>query len=191
MSYVLPAVRFSICSEMGITDPRLKRYLMLLKDHLAIINDIAPFDKEKCDFDQDPSKVMINIIDVVRQLLSAPDIDSAKALAYTYQIQTEVWMKEELQRLEDQKNFDAEIWRYLQATYVYAAGNAFFSMTNSPYGDGAAGIRCQSIAPLKNLAPRKRQADEGIDRPEGKRNRLQQAEIVQVDQGVPGVTLLK
>ena len=73
---------------------------------------MASFDKEKRDFDQDPSKVLINIVDIVRQLLSAPDIDSAKALAYTYQIQTEVWMKEELQRLEDQENLDAEIWRY-------------------------------------------------------------------------------
>ena len=36
MSYVLTAVRFSICSEMDITDPPLKRYLMLLKDHLVI-----------------------------------------------------------------------------------------------------------------------------------------------------------
>lgn len=154
-------------------DPRLKRYLTLLKDHLAIINDMASFDKEKRDFDQDPSKVVINIVDVVQQLLSAPDIDSAKALAYTYQIQTEVWMKEELRRLEDQENLEAEIWQYLQATLFCAAGNAFFSMTSSRYGGDAARIRCQSNAPLKDLAPKKRQADEGVDRPEGKRNRIQ------------------
>ena len=191
ISYVLAAVRFSICSEVDITDRRLKRYLTLLKDHLAIINDMASFDKEKRDFDQDPSKVMINIVDVFQQLLSTPDIDSAKALAYTYQIQTEVWMKEELQRLEDQENLEVEIWRYLQATYVCAAGNAFFSMTSSRYGGDAARIRCQRNGPSKNLAPRKRQADEGIDRLEGKRTRLQQVGIVQVDQGVPGVTLLR
>ena len=144
ISYVLAAVKFSICSQVVIADPRLKTYLTLLKDHLAIVNDMASFDKEKRDFERDPNKPLINIVEVIQRLLSVADIDFAKALAYIYQGQTEASMERELQRLEAQEDLDADTWQYLQATYVCAAGNAFFSMTSSRYGGEAARIRCNS-----------------------------------------------
>ena len=50
-------------------------------------------------------------------------------------------MIEELQRLEDEEDLNVEQWRYLEATYVCAAGNAFFSMTSSRYGGEAARIQ--------------------------------------------------
>ena len=75
---MLAAVKFSTCSK---ADPRLERFLSLIKDHLAIVNDMASYDKEKRDFDHDASKVLINIVDVIQRLLSLPHIGSAKALA--------------------------------------------------------------------------------------------------------------
>ena len=102
---------------------------------------MASFDKEKRDFDQGSSSDLINIVDIVSRLFSLPNINSSKALTYTYQLQTEIWMREELQLLEDQAELDAEQWRYLEATYVCAAGNTFFSMTSSRYGGDTARIR--------------------------------------------------
>ena len=138
---MLAAVKFSIGSSIDLADPRLNRYLVLVKDHLAIINDMASFDKEKRDFDQGSSSDLINIVDVVQRLFSLPDIDSSKALAYAYQLKTEAWMREELQNLDDRKDLDEEQWRYLEATYVCAAGNTFFSVTSERYGGEAARIQ--------------------------------------------------
>lgn len=142
---MLAAVKFSLGSSIDLADPRLNRYLILVKDHLAIINDMASFDKEKRAFDHGSSSDMINIVDVIQRLLSLPDIDSAKALAYAYQLQTEAWMREELQTLESQEEVDEEQWRYLEATYACAAGNAFFSMTSERYGGEAARLRKPSV----------------------------------------------
>ena len=85
-SYVLAAVKFSLCSSIDILDLRLVKYLTLFKDHLAIINDVASFDKEKRDYDNGSSKDLINIADVIQRILSLLDIDSAKAMAYAYQL---------------------------------------------------------------------------------------------------------
>ena len=139
-SYVLAAVKFSLCSSVEISDPRLAKYLSLIKDHLAITNDLASFEKEKKDFDNGSSNCLINIVDVIQRVLSLADTDSAKAMAYAYLLQTEAELIEELHRLKDQGDLNAEQWQYLEATYVCAAGNTFFSMTSSRYGGEAAKI---------------------------------------------------
>lgn len=146
---MLAAVKFSLCSKVDINDPRLTRYLTLVKDHLAIVNDMASYDKEKRDVDSGAAKDMINIVDVVQQVLSLPDAESAKALTYTYQIQTEARIIEELQRLGREECLEVEHWQYLEATFVCAAGNTFFSMTSSRYGGEAArlppSINCNNV----------------------------------------------
>lgn len=98
---MLAAVKFSISSSINLADSRLNRYFILVKDHLVIINDMAFFDKEKRDFDQGFSSDLINIVDVIQRLFSLPDIDSFKALGFSYQFQTETWIREELQILEN------------------------------------------------------------------------------------------
>lgn len=140
VSYVLAAVKFSLGSSVEISDTRIAKYLSLIKDHLAIINDMASFDKEKRHFDDGSSKDLINIVDVIQRILSLADTESAKTMAYAYQLQTEAWLIEELQRLKEEEDLDVEQWNYLEATYVCAAGNAFFSMTSSRYGGEAARI---------------------------------------------------
>ena len=136
-------MKFSLCSSVKLSDPRLAKYLSLIKDHLAVINDMASFDKEKRDFDNGSSKYLINIVDVIRHILSLADTDSAKAMTYAYQLQTEAGLIEELQRMKDQEDLDVEQWQYLEATYACAAGNVFFSVTSSRYGGEAARINAE------------------------------------------------
>lgn len=143
-SYVLAAVKFSICSKVEIQDPRFIKYLTFVKDHLAIANDLASYDKESRDFVSGASKDIINIVDVFQHIMSLPHAESAKVMAYTYQLQTETWMVEELQRLRSEEELDNEQWQYLEATYVCAAGNTFFSMTSSRYGGEAARLQASS-----------------------------------------------
>lgn len=133
-SYVLAAVKFSLCSNVNTSDSRLTKYLTLAKDHLAIANDLASYDKEKRDFDSGASHDIINVVDVVQQLMSLPDSDSAKTTAYTYQLQIEAWMVQEIQRMDREEQLTSEQWQYLEAVYDCAAGNVFFSMTSSRYG---------------------------------------------------------
>lgn len=151
-SYVLAAVKFSICSEVDMSDARLIKYLNLVKDHLAIVNDMASYDKEKRNFDEGSSRDLINIIDIVQRIMSLPDTDSAKVMSYAYQLQTERWMSEELERLKEHEDLDIDQWRYLKATYDCAAGNVFFSMTSSRYGGEPARLHilrdCNGTAPL-------------------------------------------
>lgn len=142
---------------------------MLVKDHLAIVNDMASFDKEQRAFDAGSGEDMINIVDVIRRLFTLSDIDSAKAFAYTYQLQTEEWMSEELQRLEAVDDLDKEQWRYLEATFVCAAGNAFFSMTSSRYGGEVARIDLTREDAGVLLKARKRQADNDDNKANKKR----------------------
>ena len=140
-SYVLAAVKFSLCSNVNASDSRLTKYLNLAKDHLAIVNDLASYDKEKRDFDSGASQDLINIVDIVQQLMSLPDSESAKTTAYTYQLQTEAWMVQEVQRMDREEQLTPEQWQYLEAVYVCAAGNVFFSMTSSRYGGETARLQ--------------------------------------------------
>ena len=160
-------MKFSLCSSVEISDPRLAKYLSLIKDHLAIINDMASFDKEKRDFDNASSKYLINIVDVIQHILSLADTDSAKAMAYAYQLQTEAGLVEELQRLKDHEDLDVEQWQYLEATYVCAAGNTFFSMTSSRYGGEAARINAQRRDPVAAHVVNQDGADDRAEGTEG------------------------
>ena len=113
--------------------------MTLVKDHLSIVNDLASFDKEDRAFKSGADKEIINIVDVVRQLLSLND-DDAKVLAYTIQLQTEESMRDELDRLIAKAELTPSHWHYLHALFVSAAGNAFYSMISSRYGGEAARI---------------------------------------------------
>ena len=163
---MLAAVKFSLCSNIDMNDPRFTRYFTLVKDHLAIINDMASYDKEKRDFDTGVANDMINIVDVIQQFMSLPDAQSAKAVTYTYQLQTEAWINEELQRLGTEETLEVAHWQYLEAAFVCAAGNAFFSMTSSRYG--GEGARLPSFSNDNKVMPssltKKRSLDTGEDR---------------------------
>lgn len=164
-SYVLAAVKFSIASEVDLADPRLARYLMLVKDHLGIINDMASYDKELHASKSSDGEQMINIVDVVQRIMCLPDVDSAKAMAYAYQLQTEAWMIEELQHLKSEARLEDQEWQYLEATYICAAGHAFFSMTSSRYGGEVARLKGESDEDNETLlaTPTPRSCNTGME----------------------------
>ena len=141
-SYVLAAVKFSISSEVDIEDPRYARFLTLIKDHLSIVNDLASFDKELRAFNSGASRDLLNIVHELQKMLWLPNVQAAKALAYSYQLQTEEWIEEELDRLKSEDLSLAQ-WQYLEAVFACAAGNAFYSMTSSRYGGEDARIDSQ------------------------------------------------
>ena len=126
-------------------DPRLAKLLSLIRDHLAIINDLASYDKELRDFESGASADLINIVEVFRRVVSLPDEDAAKGMAYSYQLQIEEWIEDELQRLRTNNELSDEQWRFLYAIIACAAGNAFYSMTSSRYGGEAARIRGDEV----------------------------------------------
>ncbi|KAI4250919.1 MAG: hypothetical protein L6R42_008570 [Xanthoria sp. 1 TBL-2021] len=117
---------------------------MLVKDHLGIINDMASYDKELRASKSSDGEQMINIVDVVQRIMCLPDVDSAKAMAYAYQLQTEALMIDELQHLKNEARFEYQEWQYLEATYICASGHAFFSMTSSRYGGEVARLKGES-----------------------------------------------
>ena len=139
--FVLSSVKFSICSDVNLLDPRLAVCLTLIKDHLAIVNDLASFDKEQRGFRSGSSKELINIVDVLQKLLSLSRDDDAKAMAYTYQLHTEECLREELDRLSSAGGLTESEWQYLMAVFACAAGNAFYSMISSRYGGESARIK--------------------------------------------------
>lgn len=132
---------------------------------------MASFDKEIREFDQDASKVVINVVDVFRRLLNLPNTDSAKAFAYAYRLQTEAWMREELVRLENRQDLEPDVWQFLNATYVCAAGNAFFSMTSCRYGGEVARISGKGNGEQDTLSgSKKRRASCSVDQQKQKRS---------------------
>lgn len=140
-SFVLASVKFSIASDVEIQDPKLAKFLSLARDHFAIVNDLASFDKELRDFQIGASQDMINVVDVFRRLLSLQDEEAAKGLAYAYQLQSEEWMKEELERFRMKDDLSKKQWRFIEAVVACAAGNAFYSMVSCRYGGEGAKIQ--------------------------------------------------
>lgn len=138
----------------------------LAKDHLSIVNDLASFDKEQRAFKEGSDKEIINIVDVVQKLMSLPNDDDAKVMTYTYQLQTEVHMRDELEKLASRDELNESQWQYLHAVFVCCAGNAFYSMISSRYGGEAARIKKPESKKRKAtselLNPRATPQDSGI-----------------------------
>ena len=81
---------------------------------------------------------MINIVSVIQKLLSLPGEDAAKTASYTYLLQVESWIMEEIELLAKHGNLTDEEWWFLEAVFLTATGNTFFCMTSSRYGGQAA-----------------------------------------------------
>ncbi len=138
---MIAAAKYSIKSSVDSSDPRFKRYLSLIGDHLGLVNDLASYDKELRAFEKGEATEMINLVAVMTDLLSLPNSDAAKAATYVYQLQVESWIIEEIEQLAANEKLTDEEWRFIEAVLLAATGNVFWSMISSRYGGEAAKIK--------------------------------------------------
>ncbi|KAL9122027.1 MAG: hypothetical protein Q9187_001419 [Circinaria calcarea] len=139
-AFVIAAAKFSIGSNANASDPRFARYLSFIGDHLGLINDIHSYDKELRAFECGDTSDMINVVAVIKRLMSLPSHDAAKIASYTYLLQVEAWIMEELEYLAVYEHLTDEEWLFLEACFLSAAGNTFFCMVSARYGGEAARI---------------------------------------------------
>ncbi|KAF7932531.1 uncharacterized protein EAE98_003830 [Botrytis deweyae] len=136
--FVIAAAKFTIKSSVNVHDLRFARYLRLISDHLGIINDMASYEKESRALKEGDTQDMINIVAVFQNLKSLSTSAEAKVAAYTYQLQVESWIIEEVEILAARGDLTDEEWWFLEAVFMKATGNVFFCMTSSRYGGDAA-----------------------------------------------------
>jgi hypothetical protein len=122
------------------SDPRFDRFLTLIGDHLGLMNDLASYKKEALALQTGETKDMINIVAVFQNLMSLPNEEAARAVAFTYLLQVEMWIIEELMRLAAWEGLTDEEWWFLEVVFLSASGNTFFCMTSSRYGGEEARI---------------------------------------------------
>ncbi|KAF5869607.1 putative sesquiterpene cyclase protein [Botrytis fragariae] len=138
VQFVIAAAKFTIKSSVDVQDPRFARYLRLISDHLGIFNDMASYEKESRALKEGEIQDMINIVAVFQHLKSLPTSAEAKVAAYTYQLQVESWITEEVEILAARGDLTDEEWWFLEAIFMTATGNVFFCMTSSRYGGDVA-----------------------------------------------------
>ena len=132
-SFIIAAAKYSIGSSIDTSSTRFAAFLRLIGDHLGIVNDIASYDKELRAIQLGDTEDMINIVDVFKNLVSLPDTAAAKAIAYTYQLQVEAWIVDEIDYLR-KSGLSDEGWWFIEAVILAATGNVFFCMVTSRYG---------------------------------------------------------
>ena len=140
ISFVVAAAKFSIGSSVDSSSPAFAVLLRLSGDHLGIVNDIGSYEKELRALEAGDTEDMINIVAVIKNLMSLPDTASAKSVAYAYQLQVERWIWEETERLSKTGLSDEEWW-FIEAVLLAASGNVFYYMVASRYGGEKARIR--------------------------------------------------
>lgn len=140
--WLLAACKLSIASSVSLTDPLLERITRLVGDHISIVNDLGSFDKELRALSSGKSVVIINLVQVMRSSCGL-DIDEAKAAAYSLQLLNEEAIRVELERLKGNKDITASHWRYIDTMVSLIAGNVFYTMTTSRYGDENSRIHWQ------------------------------------------------
>ena len=138
--FVIAAAKFSIKSSVQLNDRRFQRYLSLVGDHYGLVNDLASYDKELSALERGETSDMINIVDVVKNVVSLQGTNDAKSVTWALQLQIERQMMDELETLKG-KGLSDEEWWFLKAVASTAVGNVMFCMTTSRYGGEAARIR--------------------------------------------------
>lgn len=137
---MIAAAKFTIKSNVDVSDARFARFLSLIGDHLGLVNDLASYEKEARALSTGETKDMINIVAVMHNLMSLPSAKAAKAAAFSYLLQVETWIMEEIEQLAAWEKLKDEEWWFLEAVFLSATGNTFFCMTSSRYGGEAAKI---------------------------------------------------
>ncbi|KAJ5172263.1 hypothetical protein N7492_004856 [Penicillium capsulatum] len=132
--FVLGCAKFALNSSVDFDSPHISRYLRLIKDHLAVANDLGSWEKEKRAYDTGKVLYLINAVDVVKNLFHLPSDRAAISMTEALQLQIEVDIDAEIQRMIDGDALTAEEWRFIDATLYVMSGNVFVSTVMSRYG---------------------------------------------------------
>ncbi|KAL8644291.1 MAG: hypothetical protein Q9210_007325 [Variospora velana] len=132
-TFTSSCAKFSICSSVDQTKPELRRLLRHIGDHISIVNDMASFEKEKRHFDAGRANSMINLVHVIATLERA-ETQTAKSMAYAWQLWTENAILEELKALKQRNGLSSEEWSFVDVCLMAASGNLLASVVMSRYG---------------------------------------------------------
>ncbi|KAL9007938.1 MAG: hypothetical protein Q9173_006887 [Seirophora scorigena] len=132
-NFTWSCAKFSIRSGVDQTNPDLGRLLHHIGDHISIVNDMASYEKEKRHFDTGRAKSMINLVHVI-VTLERVETQTAKSMAYAWQLLTENAILEDLQALKRQNQLSIEEWSFVDACLTAASGNLLASVVMSRYG---------------------------------------------------------
>jgi hypothetical protein len=154
--FVFASIKFSLNSSVKIQQPAIQRFMMWASDYRAMTNDLYSYEKEARAYREGLCADLVNIVSVLRGLLSLPSEGAALEIAFALILQREQWMHEELKMLEAAEWLDSETWAFLKAVWACLAGNAFYSMTCVRYGGETARIRngTDALAPREEMSKR-------------------------------------
>lgn len=136
-SYVLGCTKFGLNSSVDLDSPRLSRYLRLAKDHMCIGNDLASWEKEKRAYDTGNVLHLLNSVAIAKDLFYLSTDEAAMAMVEALQLQIEVDIDTEIQRMMHEDALMAEEWRFVDAILYALRGNIFASTIMSRYGGEA------------------------------------------------------
>ena len=77
---------------------------------------------------------MINVVDVVMDLFKLSSYNAAVAMTQAFQLQLEVEIDAEIERMVAENALTAEEWKFVDATLHVMGGNVFVSTVTSRYG---------------------------------------------------------
>lgn len=150
--YVLACTKFALSSSVDLQSPCLARYLRLLKDHVSVANDLGSWKKEKRAYENGQVRYMINAADVVKNFFHLEE-QGAIAMTEAFQLQIEVNIDAELQRMIEENILTSEEWRFVDATIHVMSGNIFVSTVMSRYGGEACRLTDGSDSNLQSAMP--------------------------------------
>ena len=143
--------KFSVRSNVSLTDPLLAKITRLCGDHESIVNDLASFEKEYMAFTAGQTRSLVNIVQVLQETCGIVSVQGAKSVAYTLQLLVEHQIIDEVERLKEQggATMTPDHWRYIEALLAMNAGNVFYCMTTSRYGGEASRVTPSQSEPFQ------------------------------------------
>ncbi|KAJ6060293.1 terpenoid synthase [Penicillium canescens] len=130
------SAKLSIGSRQEFYGPKLGTLTRLLAYQMLASNDIASYDKEKRYWQQGQAKQFetTNGVVIIRNLLSLPSDEAAKALAYANQMEIERRIDWEIERLKQSGSLTNEDRMLIECMIYCVTGNMMAAITMSRYG---------------------------------------------------------
>ncbi|KAH9484641.1 Terpene cyclase aneC [Psilocybe cubensis] len=132
--FVFACVKFSLRSSVQMDSPRIEKFMKIASDHVCYANDLGSHDKEKKAYIRGDVLYFINAVDMVKKVFHLPDDDAAKSATLVLQMQTEIELGRELERLRASSDVTVEELEYVESVVYALTGNIFCSVVMSRYG---------------------------------------------------------